>query len=242
MVEGFNPVRYSVIEDKNPREIVMLVGDGCKWRKCRFCDYHLDSSLDIEANYKINKEVLEQVTGLYNELEVINSGSFVDLDEKTISLIKKICLEKNIKTIHFECHYMHKDDVKEFKKKFENIGVECIIKLGLETFDYNLRENILIKGIEEKNPKEIAKYFDEINLLQGITGQTAESMINDIEIGLKYFKRICVNIMIENGMPVKPDEKVIKEFLNEVYPKYKNNKRVDILLNNTDFGVGENKE
>ena len=37
-------------------------------------------------------------------------------------------------------------------------------------------------------------------------------------------------------------EKVIKEFLNEVYPKYKNNKRVDILLNNTDFGVGENKE
>ena len=115
MVEGFNPVRYSVIEDKNPREIVMLVGDGCKWRKCRFCDYHLDSSLDIEANYKINKEALEQVTGLYNELEVINSGSFVDLDEKTISLIKKICLEKNIKTIHFECHYMHKDDVKEFK-------------------------------------------------------------------------------------------------------------------------------
>ena len=167
MVEGFNPVRYSVIEDKNPREIVMLVGDGCKWRKCRFCDYHLDSSLDIEANYKINKEVLEQVTGLYNELEVINSGSFVDLDEKTISLIKKICLEKNIKTIHFECHYMHKDAVKEFKKKFENISVECIIKLGLETFDYNLRENILIKGIEEKNPKEIAKYFDEINLLQG---------------------------------------------------------------------------
>ena len=48
--------------------------------------------------------------------------------------------------------------------------------------------------------------------------------------------------MIENGMPIKPDEKVIKEFLNEVYPKYKDNKRVDILLNNTDFGVGENKE
>ena len=47
MVEGFNPIRYSVIEDKNPREIVMLVGDGCKWRKCRFCDYHLDSSKDI---------------------------------------------------------------------------------------------------------------------------------------------------------------------------------------------------
>ena len=43
MVEGFNPVRYSKITEKNPREIVMLVGNGCKWRKCRFCNYHLRS-------------------------------------------------------------------------------------------------------------------------------------------------------------------------------------------------------
>ena len=42
-------------------------------------------------------------------------------------------------------------------------------------------------------------------------------------------------------MPIKPDKKVITEFIKEVYPKYIDNERVDILLNNTDFGVGENK-
>lgn len=241
MVEDFNPVRYSVIKDKNPREIVMLVGDGCKWRKCRFCDYHLDSSKDIEANFLINKEALSHVTGMYGELEVINSGSFVDLDDRTMDLIKEVCSTKKISIIHFECHYMHKDAVEAFKQSFHDIGVECIIKLGLETFDYELRENVLVKGIEEKNPAEIAKYFDEINLLQGITGQNAESMINDIETGLKYFRRVCVNIMVENGMPVKPDKGVIKEFMNQVYPIYKDNVRLDILLNNTDFGVGENQ-
>ena len=181
MLEDFNPVRYSIIEDKNPREIVMLVGDGCKWKKCRFCDYHLDSSKDVEANYRLNKEVLSHVTGLYNQLEVINSGSFVDLDDNTIELIKEICLKKGILTIHFECHYMHKDKVKSFKKSFKDIGVECLIKLGLETFDYELREQTLVKGIDEKSPKVIAEYFDEINLLQGITGQNAESMINESE-------------------------------------------------------------
>ena len=93
MVEGFNPIRYSVIEDKNPREIVMLVGDGCKWRKCRFCDYHLDSSKDIEANFQLNKQVLSNVTGKFGELEVINSGSFVDLDKKTIELIPLFVLK-----------------------------------------------------------------------------------------------------------------------------------------------------
>ena len=241
MVEGFNPVRYSVIEEKNPREIVMLVGDGCKWRKCRFCDYHLDSSKDIEKNYEINKEALSHVTGKYHELEVINSGSFVDLDEKTMELIKKICKDKEISTIHFECHYMHKDEVWKFKQSFEKMGIKCIIKLGLETFDYELREKILVKGIDEKDPKEIAKYFDEINLLQGIKGQNVESMTRDIETGLKYFERVCVNIMIENGMPIKPDKEVIKEFVNKVYPIYKDDNRLDILLNNTDFGVGENQ-
>ena len=102
MVEGFNPVRYSIIKGKCPREIVMLVGNGCKWRKCRFCDYHLDSSPDKEFNYKINKAELEKVTGMFGELEVINSGSFVDLDGNTIKMIKDICVNKKIKKIHFE--------------------------------------------------------------------------------------------------------------------------------------------
>lgn len=238
MIEGFNPVRYSVIEEKNPREIVMLVGDGCKWRKCRFCNYHLDSSSNIEENFNINKQVLSHVTGKYGKLEVINSGSFVDLDDLTIKLIKKICLEKNIKEIHFECHYMHKDVVKEFKRSFADIGVRTVIKLGLETFDYKLREEVLVKGISEKNPEKIAEYFDEINLLQGVAGQNVEIMTADIETGLKYFERVCVNIMVENGMPVKPDRNVIEKFMNEVYPRYINNNRVDILLDNTDFGVG----
>ena len=99
MVEGFQPIRYSVIEDKNPREIVMLVGDGCKWRKCRFCDYHLDSSKDIQANFKINEQVLSHVTGLYHELEVINSGSFVDLDSQTIETVSYTHLTLPTKSI-----------------------------------------------------------------------------------------------------------------------------------------------
>lgn len=242
MVEGFNPVRYSKITEKNPREIVMLVGNGCKWRKCRFCNYHLDSSPDEKMNFLINKEALLQVTGLYHELEVINSGSFVDLDNNTIELIKDICKEKKIDIIHFECHWMHKDVVKDFKKMFEKIGVKTIIKLGLETFDYDFRESVLVKGIDEKEPEEIAKYFDEINLLQGIKGQTKVSMINDIDIGLEYFSRVCVNIMVENGMPVTPDRNVIEEFMKDVYPKYKDNERVDILIENTDFGVGKNMD
>ena len=32
---------------------------------------------------------------------------------------------------------------------------------------------------------------------------------------------------------------VIKEFMQKIYPVYKDNPRTDILINNTDFGVGD---
>ena len=64
-------------------------------------------------------------------------------------------------------------------------------------------------------------------------------MRNDIETGLKYFERICVNIMVENEAPLQPSDQVRQSFVNEIYPDYKDNPRVDILLHNTDFGVGD---
>ena len=64
-------------------------------------------------------------------------------------------------------------------------------------------------------------------------------MRNDIETGLKYFERICVNIMVENEAPLQPSDQVRQAFVNEIYPDYKDNPRVDILLHNTDFGVGD---
>ena len=99
------------------------------------------------------------------------------------------------------------------------------------------------EGMEGVMPEEIAGVADEVCLLFGISGQTAESMQKDIETGLKYFERICINIMVENTTPIRPDQEVIRLFVEQIYPKYKENQRVDILLQNTDFGVGgEEKE
>ena len=70
--------RYSVIHKKIPRELVLLQGSGCRWGKCLFCDYHADKS---DNPYIINKQVLSKVTGVYGVLDIINSGSAIELDE-----------------------------------------------------------------------------------------------------------------------------------------------------------------
>lgn len=230
--------RYSLIEGKNPREICLLRGSGCKWRRCAFCDYHLDFSLNEEDNYQLNHQVLSQVDGHLGRLEVINSGSFCDLDSATLHEIRRICVEKDIHDLHFECHWMHRQEIAGLRSFYGEAGINVTIKMGVETFDYRYREERLCKGIDTASPEEIAKYADEICLLFGLDGQTVSSMKRDIELGLQYFRRVCVNIMVANSTKIKPNQLVIRDFLSDVYPLYKDNERVDILLNNTDFGVG----
>jgi hypothetical protein len=235
-------VRYSVIGEKNPREIVLLRGKGCVWKKCTFCDYHLDCSPDEEANFALNQSVLSQVSGCTGTLEVINSGSFEELDTRTRQLILDVCGQKKITKLHFESHWLFHRQAAETKKHFEEMGITVKRKIGVETFDTDMRERIFCKGIGNRTPQEIASWFEEACLLQGVEGQTLESMQRDIEIGLSCFERICINIMNENNMPIHPDKKLIEQFYTRLYPVYKDNARVDILMENTEFGVGEKSE
>ena len=229
--------RYNKITEKRKREIVLLIGKGCVYKKCTFCDYHLDKCSDSKQCFELNRSVLENVTGEFGELEVINSGSVFELDQNTLSLIQSICRRKNISVIHFESHYLYRHKIPSLRRDFSDFTLK--MKLGLETFDSGLRENLLKKGISDTDPKIISESFDEANFLFGIAGQSAASMENDIKTGLANFERICINIMCPNSTPIAPDKKVIEAFMTELYPKYRDNRRIDILISNTDFGVGD---
>jgi len=225
--------RYSKIHGKFPREMLLLVGTGCNWKKCTFCDYYLDVAKDP---YKINQKVLSRVTGEFGVLDVNNSGSCFELDKDTLLLIKKIAREKNIHTLWFECHWMYKDHLEKFRQFFDGITVH--FRLGIETFDSDFREK-LNKGIpKELTPKEIARKFYSICLLFGIKGQTQEMLLNDIEYAEKYFEYYRLNIFTKNSTSTEIDEKLVDWFKNKIYPDLKNHAKVEILIHNTDLGLG----
>ncbi len=228
--------RYSIIDNKNKREIVLLRGKGCVWKKCTFCDYHLDYSNDINENFELNKEVLDKVTGIYKKLEIINSGSFSELDKATKDYILKVCKEKQIEEISVELHWIFKDEVEKIKKFFEPIFVN--FKIGIETFDITYREDILQKGMGNATVTDIEKYFHDCCLLVGVLGQTKEQISTDIETALAHFNRVCINVFNDNTTEIKRDKALIEWFVSEIYDKYIDNERVDILIDNTDFGVG----
>ena len=151
--------RYSHILEKDKREIVLLKSRPCIWGKCSFCDYIEDNDIDQNENKKINDEVLNKITGQYGVLEVINSGSFFELPDETIERIYKIIGEKKIKRLYIEAHYLYKKKIKALREKFK---IEIIVKTGIETFNDEMRNNVLNKNIHFDKIEEILEDFDSL--------------------------------------------------------------------------------
>ncbi|MGO0883589.1 radical SAM protein [Clostridioides difficile] len=227
--------RYSEIINKNQREIVLLKSFPCIWGRCSFCDYIDDNSNLEEEMNKLNFEVLKNITGKYGVLEVINSGSCFEIPKATLERIKQILKEKNIKKLFLESHWSYKNRLKEMREYFE---IPIIFKIGVETFDYDFRNNFLNKNARFKTPEDVKEYFDSPCIMVGIKGQTKEMIDNDIDIILNTFEKATVNVFINNSSKIKRDEELVKWFINK-YKFLNENPNIEVLYNNTDFGVGD---
>jgi hypothetical protein len=225
--------RYALIHDKMPREFILLQGTGCRWRKCTFCDYHLDAGTDP---YTVNAPVLEKVSGRYGVLDIINSGSAPELDEQTVSHIKRVVREKHIHTLWFEAHYMYRKRLAAFAEQFAPAEVK--FRCGVESFDPSLRSS-WNKGIPtDVTVQDIARHFKGVCLLCCTKGDSKERIINDIAIAKKHFEYFSVNLFCNNSTTVERDEELVSWFVKELYPTLKDDAAMEILVENDNLGVG----
>ncbi|MDU4862697.1 MAG: radical SAM protein [Terrisporobacter othiniensis] len=227
--------RYSEVINKNQREIVLLKAFPCKWGKCSFCDYILDNSKDEEEINKVNFQVLENVTGKYKVLEVINSGSCFEIPKDTLLKIKEIIKEKKIERLFLESHWIYKNKIQQMRDFFE---IPITFKIGVETFDNDFRNEYLNKNAKFKTVEELKKYFDSPCIMVGIKGQTKEMIDNDMKIVQDHFEHATINVFINNSSKVTRDEKLVVWF-SKKYKFLIDNPKIEILFNNTDFGVGD---
>ena len=226
--------RYSIITEKNPREIVLLRAFPCAWGKCAFCDYIDDNGRDEEEMVRQNHQVLSRITGEMGVLEVINSGSCFELPLKTLEEIRAITREKGIGRLIFESHWMYRNRLGELREFF---GIPITYKMGVETFDYHFREEVLNKHAGFHTPQEAAAYFDSICLMVGIKGQTKDMIRQDIQFLKQYFKHGTVNVFNNNSTSIRRDEELVRWFMEE-YRWLLDDPDVEVLYEITDFGVG----
>lgn len=227
--------RYSVIQGNFPREFLLLQGTGCKWGKCTFCDYHGDTSA---TPFSVNRKVLEQVTGKYGVLDIINSGSAMELDPDTLAMIRQVAIGKGIHTLWFEVHYMYRHRLAAFARQFQPAVVK--FRCGVETFDPLLRSRWQ-KGIgHDVTAKDIARYFHGLCLLccTDTPGDTRERLLQDIELAEKYFEYYSINVFCHNSTSIRCNDEMLRWFKSEVCPTLQKSAKAEVLIENTDLGVG----
>ncbi|MBE6890596.1 MAG: radical SAM protein [Ruminococcaceae bacterium] len=225
--------RYSVIDSHMKREFLLLQGTGCIWKKCTFCDYHNDIS---KNPYEVNKAVIDKISGKYSVIDIINSGSIFELDIKTLEYLKDKITEKNIKTLWCESHWLYHKRLDEIRNYFKGVNVK--FRIGAETFDQIMRKK-WNKGIPENiTAKKISNFFDGACLLVCVQGQTKESILKDIELAKNNFEYFNVNVFGENSTDVKADKELKKWFTEEIAPQLEKYNNIEVLIDNTDLGVG----
>ena len=227
--------RYSIISQKDCREIVLLKAYPCLWSKCAFCDYILDNSTCEQEMIEINHQALEQITGKYGVLEVIDSASFFELPQATLKEIIDIIQNKHIHTLYIEVHYLHRHKIANLKKE---LGIKVIVKSGIETFDENFRNKVLNKNVHFQTIDELKSWCDSPCLMVGIQGQTKTMIQQDMEILTSHFNYGTISLYRNNSTPIKRDDLMVKWF-RENYGTLKDDPRYDYLDDPTDFGVGD---
>jgi histone acetyltransferase (RNA polymerase elongator complex component) len=225
--------RYSLLSNNIiKREFLLLQGTGCFHKACRFCHYWDDTSSDP---YKVNQPVIARVTGQYGVLDVINSGSVHELDAATLAHLAEVVREKQIHTLWFEAHYHYKDRLNEIRDLFPTATVK--FRTGVESFDDAFRRS-MNKGMPDVTPEEIRKDFAGVCLLVCVAGQTKTQIEQDIETAARLFEYFSVNVFNPNSTKVRRDPELYDWFKTTIYPKLKPLPNCEVLIENTDLGVG----
>jgi hypothetical protein len=226
-----NIERYSRIETKLPREFLLLQGLGCPFR-CRFCDYALDTA---KEPFETNKPVLDRVTGEFGVLDIINSGSAFELDGRTLGYIRQAIQRRGIHTLWVEAHYNYASSIERFRQGFPGVTVK--FRAGVESFDHNWRAS-MNKGMPDVSPEQIRRYFDGVCLLVAAEGQTHGQIREDIRVASSLFEYFSVNVFCPNSTSVRRDDNLAAWFKAVMYPQIKDLPHCEVLLRNTDLGVG----
>lgn len=228
--------RYAEITSKLPREIVLLKGLPCVWSKCTFCDYIDDNTTDQALIERVANQELSKITGKHRRLEVINSGSIQELTPTVLNRIRDLLLQLQIEEFICESYWSYRKQWDRTRAFFE---IPTRIKLGVETFDYHVRNVVLNKAMPFDSPDDVARLTDTICLMVGVKGQTQDMVRRDVEILLDKFSFGCVNLFTANAKSDGLMDEDIKAWFEEEFAWLNDHPTIEILGHNTDFGVGD---
>ena len=91
---------------------------------------------------------------------------------------------------------------------------------------------------DDVTAQDVARYFDGVCLLCCTEGDSRERILNDIATARRLFEYASVNVFCNNTTPTRRDDELVQWFKTEIYPFLITDPKIEVLLANTDLGVG----
>ena len=110
--------------------------------------------------------------------------------------------------------------------------------IEIKHLDIQFKQQVIFKNANFKTVDEVKESFQSVCLLVGIKGQTKEMIKRDINLVLENFKYATINVFINNTTDVKRDEELVQWFTDN-FKYLEDYQYIEVLYNNTDFGVGD---
>lgn len=202
---------------------VLLYSSPCMNRgKCKFCNYWTDSVQvkDIYLQVEENSKILSTIDWrkLSGVLSISPSASFSELPAITILELQKLIIMSEIDYFISEFYWEYYKYMEYFYINFLEYfnSKRKIFKVGMETFDTDFRK-YLGKDYGDVSPLQVRKYFNGINMLVGVQGQTKEMILEDLK-KIEIFDYVDINLFdVEQGkLRVDADKELIRWFLDDV--------------------------
>lgn len=99
--------------------------------------------------FVLTKPCLKKLREFSVTLRSLTQARFLSLTKNTWFYQTGV-QRKKINTIHFEAHYLYRNKISQLRKDFADFDLK--MKLGLETFDCDFRENVLKKESKRAVP------------------------------------------------------------------------------------------
>ena len=193
--------KYSVYENNGVLQICFK-SIGCRYYLngfCIMCDYGKGTNITKEELEKAFDEAISKSKYQVKILLLNSYGSILDNDEISIecfySLLNKLS-KIDIKNIIFETHYttITEEKLLMIKEKLKNKNIS--FELGLESANKNIRENYLLKNIDND------LFIEKINLIHS------------------FNMNVLTNILI--GTPFLSTKEQLDDSLNSIIWCFKN--------------------
>jgi len=158
-----------VVESRRRRAIVILKNFRCRWGKCVFCPFHLESGTEVSDVLETNAKILELLEKAVHSFDIewisiFNGGSFFELPLDVVLRLARFTRNRVV-DIETRPEYISTESILALLHILQPRILR--VRIGFEVWDEKIRNGVLRKGIPQSEVYRVAEVRRQLRYVLG---------------------------------------------------------------------------